>query len=310
MGHESAGIVTAVGEDVKTHKVGDRVALEPGEPCGACQHCRSGFYYHCADLAFAATPPYDGTLATYYNLHSAFAHKVPDNMTLEEASLMEPLSVGVQAAVAQGKVQSMQNVLVFGAGPVGMLSAAVCKAMGAKRVVVVDIVKEKLDFAKEFCATSTFLPSPPAQGEDKMVASERNAKAMIEEIGGDLKEKGGFDLVLECTGAPPCIQMGIFAARIRARMVQVGMGAKDVLIPLWRINIKEIELVGTFRYGAICYPLAIELASSGRIDVTKLVTHRYAFTDSLKAFDAVANGKGEDGKATIKVQISQGQAKA
>lgn len=69
-------------------------------------------------------------------------------------------------------------------------------------------------------------------------------------------------------------------------------------------------MVGTFRYGAICYPLAIELASSGRIDVTKLVTHRYAFTDSLKAFDAVANGKGEDGKATIKVQISQGQAKA
>jgi D-xylulose reductase len=85
-------------------------------------------------MAFAATPPFDGTLATYYNLNASFAHKVPDTLTLEEASLMEPLSVAVYATAYQGKVAPLQNVLVFGAGPIGLLSAAVARAFGAKRV--------------------------------------------------------------------------------------------------------------------------------------------------------------------------------
>lgn len=85
-------------------------------------------------MIFAATPPYNGTLATYYNLDADFAHPVPDNMTLEEASLMEPLGVAVYAAAGQGQVRAMQTVVVFGAGPVGLLTAAVCKAYGAKKV--------------------------------------------------------------------------------------------------------------------------------------------------------------------------------
>lgn len=85
-------------------------------------------------LVFAATPPYDGTLATYYNLDASFAHHVPDNMTMEEASLMEPLGVAVYATIFQGKVAPLQNVLVFGAGPIGLLSAAVARAYGAKKV--------------------------------------------------------------------------------------------------------------------------------------------------------------------------------
>jgi D-xylulose reductase len=134
LGHESAGIVTALGDGVTTHKVGDRVALEPGQPCAYCSFCKGGDYNHCQSLVFAATPPYDGTLTTYYNIHSSFAHKIPDNMTLEEASLMEPLSVAVQSAIRQGKVKPMSSVVVFGAGPVGLLTAAVCRAMGARQV--------------------------------------------------------------------------------------------------------------------------------------------------------------------------------
>lgn len=134
LGHESAGIVTAVGEGVTTHKVGDRVALEPGVPCFTCSTCKAGTYHLCPELIFAATPPYDGTLATYYNLHSSFAHHLPDHLSLEEGSLMEPLSVGVHSAVSQGRVRALQSVIVFGAGPVGLLTAAVCKAFGAKHV--------------------------------------------------------------------------------------------------------------------------------------------------------------------------------
>lgn len=82
------------------------------------------------------------------------------------------------------------------------------------------------------------MPSPAKEGEEKMAASERNAGELLLKTGGKVLAQGGFDLVLECTGAPPCIQMGVFLCKIRGRMVQVGMGAKDVILPIWRINIR------------------------------------------------------------------------
>lgn len=309
LGHESSGIVTAVGEGVDSHKVGDRVALEPGVPCRSCPVCLNGDYNHCAKLEFAATPPYDGTLCTYYNIHSTFAHHVPDTMSLEEASLMEPLSVAVYSAAIRGQVKAMENVLVFGAGPIGLLNAAVCKAYSAKRVVVVDVVDSKLQFAKEFCATSTFKPTMPKEGESKVDASVRNARELIESIGDDVLTKEGFDLVLECTGAEPCIQTGIWALRPKGRFVQVGMGRSDVDFPITRVCVKELGVTGSFRYGSRTYETSISLVSSGLIDVTKLVTHRFLFKDAVKAFDVTTKGVGEDGKTAIKVQISQGEGK-
>ncbi|CDU26023.1 probable xylitol dehydrogenase [Sporisorium scitamineum] len=309
LGHESSGIVTAVGQGVTTHKVGDRVALEPGVPCRSCQVCLNGNYNHCANLEFAATPPYDGTLCTYYNIQSSFAHHVPDTMSLEEASLMEPLSVAVYSAAMRGQVKAMENVLVFGAGPIGLLNAAVCKAYSAKSVVVVDVVDSKLEFANEFCATSTFKPSLPKQGEAKIDAAARNAQDLIKSLGDDVAAQEGFDLVLECTGAEPCIQMGIQALRPKGRFVQVGMGRSEVEFPITHVCVKEIDVTGSFRYGAGTYKTSINLVSTGKIDVTKMVTHRFLFKDAVKAFETTTKGVGEDGKTAIKVQISQGEGK-
>lgn len=117
--------------------------------------------------------------------------------------------------------------------------------------VVVDIVDDKLKFAQEFAATSTFKPSPPKEGEGKTESAERNAQELINSIqpltqgaDNDVARNGGFDLVMECTGAPPCIQMGMFAAKPRARFVQVGMGANDVTIPIHKLGVKELEMTG------------------------------------------------------------------
>lgn len=308
LGHESAGIVTAVAPDVTSHRVGDRVALEPGVPCRMCKRCFAGAYNQCPRLVFAATPPFDGTLATYYNLLAPFAHKVPDTMSLEAAALMEPLSVAVHAAVSRGHVRAQENVLVFGAGPVGLLVAAVARAYGARRVVVVDIVQEKLAFARDFCATSTYMSTRAVEGESPIDAAVRNAHTLIGEIGADVAENGGFDLVLEATGAPPCLQMGGWAVRPLGRIVQIGMGTADVLMPVTRLLVNEVTVTGSFRYGAGDYDRAIELVASGQIDVSRLVTHRYVFDDADKAFAATARGRGEDGQTCIKVQISQGAA--
>ncbi|KAI3623518.1 hypothetical protein CBS14141_003779 [Malassezia furfur] len=306
LGHESSGIITAVGSDVTDRRVGDRVALEPGVPCCMCALCLAGHYSHCEKLVFAATPPYDGTLATYYNLRSSFAHPIPDNMSLEAASLMEPLSVAVHAAVSLGRVRALENVLVFGAGPIGLLCAAVARAYGAKRVVCVDLVDEKLAFAQEFCATSTFKTTPPNAEESAMDCSRRNAEALVAELGEDVAENGGFDLALEATGAQSCLQMACWAMRTLGRII--GMGNPEPQIPITRMMVREVSLVGSFRYCAGDYDKSIALASTGKIDVERLVTHRYLFKDADKAFDTTARGKGEDGKACIKVQICQGAA--
>lgn len=308
LGHESSGIITAVGSDVTDRRVGDRVALEPGVPCCMCALCLAGHYSHCEKLVFAATPPYDGTLATYYNLRSSFAHPIPDNMSLEAASLMEPLSVAVHAAVSLGRVRALENVLVFGAGPIGLLCAAVARAYGAKRVVCVDLVDEKLAFAQEFCATSTFKTTPPNAEESAMDCSRRNAETLVAELGEDVAENGGFDLALEATGAQSCLQMACWAMRTLGRIVAIGMGNPEPQIPITRMMVREVSLVGSFRYCAGDYDKSIALASTGKIDVERLVTHRYQFKDADKAFDTTARGKGEDGKACIKVQICQGAA--
>lgn len=117
--------------------------------------------------------------------------------------------------------------------------------------VVVDIVDSKLQFAKSFCADATYKPSMPKEGETRVQGSERNAQELIasEASSDDIRSKGGFDLVLECTGAEPCVQMGLFAAKKRSRFVQIGMGASPLSLPTHRIGIyvsdslKAVQLV-------------------------------------------------------------------
>ncbi|PKI83572.1 hypothetical protein MVES1_002818 [Malassezia vespertilionis] len=306
LGHESAGIITEVGSAVTNRKVGDRVALEPGVPCLACDECIGGTYNQCLALVFAATPPYDGTLATYYNIHASFAHPLPHSLSLEAGSLMEPLSVAVHATVARGQVRALENVLVFGAGPVGLLIAAVARAYGARRVVSVDLIDEKLAFAKSFCATSTFKPVLPAAGTFGMDNTRRNMEALVEREG--LQREGGFDLVLDATGALSCLQMAAFAGRPRGRIVTVGMGNPVATLPLTHMLVKEMVMLGSFRYGAGDFEKSIALVSDGLINVERLVTHRYLFEDADKAFATTELGKGEDGRFAIKVQLCQGAA--
>ncbi|MGB9682868.1 MAG: alcohol dehydrogenase catalytic domain-containing protein, partial [bacterium] len=98
LGHESSGEVVEVGSKVKSLKVGDRVALEPGIPCRKCNYCKTGRYNLCPDVVFMATPPVDGAFAEYVVHPEDFAFKLPDNVSYDEGALMEPLSVGIYAS--------------------------------------------------------------------------------------------------------------------------------------------------------------------------------------------------------------------
>jgi len=304
LGHESAGIVFQVGKGVKNLKVGQKVAVEPGQTCRKCHACKSGKYELCPDIIFAATPPYDGTLGRYYKVPEDLAYPLPDNLDLEDGAMMEPLSVAIHSASTISQIKANQVVAVFGAGPVGLLCMAVARALGARRVIAIDINEARLQFAKTYAATDIHVPSKPKEGESRMEYSRRNADEIRAAFG--LEERGinGVDTVLEATGAEVCIQTGIFLAKVGGAFTQIGMGTENANIPITMVLVKELQFRGSFRYGYGDYPLAISFVAQGKIDLKPLITHTYSFDSAVEAFEATKSGVGKDGKPVIKAVIN------
>lgn len=280
LGHESSGTVEQVGSAVTTLQPGDNVTLEPGEPCRRCDPCKAGKYNLCADMAFAATPPFDGTLAKYYRLPEDLCYKLPGNLTLEQGSLVEPLGVATHL-VRQGTVSPGQTVVVFGAGPVGLLCCAVARAFGAKKVVAVDIQQNRVDFANKYAATSGFIP------EGGVSAAENASRLRVESGLGD-----GADVVIDASGAEASINTGIHVLRPGGTYVQGGMGRDEVRFPITAVCTKEINVKGSFRYSGGDYRLAIELLAAGKVSVDELITGVYEFEDAELAFKQVRAGGG------------------
>ncbi|RYP51956.1 hypothetical protein DL768_002832 [Monosporascus sp. mg162] len=278
LGHESAGTVVEVGSAVKTLKPGDRIALEPGYPCRRCGPCLSGKYNLCPDMKFAATPPYNGTLTGFWTAPADFCYKLPENVSLQEGALIEPLAVGVHI-VRQAAVVPGQSVVVMGAGPVGLLCAAVARAFGASKVVSVDIVQSKLDFAKSFCSTHVYA--------SQRIPAEENAANIRREA--DLPE--GADAVIDASGAEPSIQASLHVVRNGGTFVQGGMGRPDITFPIMALCLKEVTAKGSFRYGSGDYKLAVELVASGKVDVKQLISGVVPFREAEEAFKKVKQGE-------------------
>ncbi|KND87288.1 putative D-xylulose reductase A [Tolypocladium ophioglossoides CBS 100239] len=278
LGHESAGTVVEAGAAVTHLRPGDRVALEPGYPCRRCADCRGGRYNLCEAMAFAATPPHHGTLTGLWTAPADFCYKLPDGVSLQEGALVEPLAVAVHI-VKQADVKPGQSVVVMGAGPVGVLCAAVARAYGASKVVSVDIVPSKLDFARGLAATHTYL--------SRRIAPEDNAKAIRDHA--DLPR--GADVVIDASGAELSIQTSLHVVRMGGTYVQGGMGKSDITFPIMAMCLKEVTAKGSFRYGPGDYDLAIELVASGRVDVKRLVSQVVPFEQAEAAFKKVKEGE-------------------
>ncbi|KAE8442338.1 hypothetical protein EG329_003471 [Mollisiaceae sp. DMI_Dod_QoI] len=279
LGHESAGTVVEVGAAVKSVKPGDRIAIEPGTPCRHCTPCLAGHYNLCDDMRFAATPPFDGTLAGFYTAPADFCYKLPEHVSLQEGALVEPLAVGVHI-VKQAEIKPGDSVVVMGAGPVGLLCCAVAKAFGASTIVAVDIQPARLEFAASYAATHTFTP--------ERVSAEENAARLLKETG----LVGGADAIIDASGAEPSIQTSLHAIRRGGIYVQGGMGKADINFPIMALCTKEVTAKGSFRYGSGDYKLAVELVANGKVDVKRLITGTVKFQDAEQAFHDVKAGKG------------------
>ncbi|XP_078589218.1 sorbitol dehydrogenase-like [Branchiostoma floridae x Branchiostoma japonicum] len=288
LGHEASGTVSEVGEGVTHLKVGDRVAIEPGVPCRFCDYCKGGRYNLCHEMQFCATPPVDGSLARYYVHAADFCFKLPDHVSYEEGALLEPLSVGVHACRRAG-VTIGSKVLVCGAGPIGLVCLLVAKAMGAAQVAITDIDTKRLEVAKQMGAD---FPVHVTTRDGREVADQ-----VVRTLGCNP------DVTVECSGAEPSVQTGIFATKSGGVLVLVGLGPPTINIPIVNAAVREVDIRGIFRY-ANCYPTALSMVASGQVNVKPLVTHRFSLEQTLEAFEASKKGEG------IKVMIHCDKNKA
>jgi L-iditol 2-dehydrogenase len=324
LGHEAAGVVTAVPEsstEKLTLKVGDRVAMEVGLPCRTCSLCAAGRYNLCPKLTFRSSaktfPHLDGTLQTILNQPAVMCHRLPENVSFEQGALVEPLAVSLHAinrsenaGSGAGTPLVGSSALVLGAGAVGMLTAAALSVAGVANIVIADIDAPRLKIAAGMAGgrfkLKTFLipkKSPPASTEEAL----SNAESLAKEAGASVGLETGFDRVFECTGVPPCVQMGIYAATAGGKLILVGMGSPVQTLPLGAAALREVDIIGVFRY-ANCYPPAIALFASGKLDgvAEALCTHQVKLEDGEKAFRLAANAArdGEDeGRVPVKILI-------
>jgi L-iditol 2-dehydrogenase len=263
LGHESAGIVVAVGAEVNQSRVGERVAIEPGIPDGICEQCRTGRYNLCPNVRFFGTPPIDGSFANYVTVPSQFAYTLPDTMSNEEGALIEPLSVGLWAC-RKARLRGGASVLITGAGPVGMLAMKVAIALGVTNVTITDVFPQRLAIAQQLGATQTINVAEQPLAQDSIQA----------------------DVLLECSGQQQALSEGIRSLRPAGTAVIVGMNpGEELRVPISFVQNREIMLTGTFRY-ANTYADAIALVASGRIDMRSIITGRYPLEATEQALQA------------------------
>ena len=275
LGHEVAGTVAAVAPDVTAVKIGDRVAINPSRPCGACKYCLEGLPNQCLEMRFYGsamrTPHVQGAFRNLLLCNASQCFKVADGVPLAQAALAEPFSVGLHGVSRAGSLLG-KRVLVSGCGPIGALALAAARVHGAAEVVVTDVVDEPLAVARALGANLTI-----------NVATERD---WVQRYSAD---KGTFDVMLECSGNERALRDGLETMRPRGVVVQLGLGG-DVSIPQNMVVSKELSICGSFRFHAE-FALAVKLINDGRVDLSPVVTHSFPMTQARQAFEMASDRK-------------------
>jgi L-iditol 2-dehydrogenase len=255
LGHESAGVIVAVGSEVDAERIGERVSVEPQHPSASSVETLRGDYNLDPRMRFFAVPGTDGAFQEFVTIQSHFAHRVPDTVSDHAAALLEPLSVAI-AAGRKARFDIGTRVLVTGAGPVGLAVAQVARAAGAAEVLLTDVSPDRRTAALRFGATTVLDP----------VA---DAAAIADSC---------VDAFVDASGAASAVRSGIEALRPAGVAVLVGMGAAELTLPVTRIQNNELVITGVFRY-ANTWPAAVALAANGQVDLDAMVTGTFGLAD-------------------------------
>lgn len=283
-GHEVSGEVKKVGPRVTGFKPGDKVTVEPQVSCGKCYACTHGMPNICENLKVIGfqTP---GTASDYFALSAKQAVRLPDSMSFELGAFVEPLSVAVGAVRRGGPVKE-KRVLVFGAGPIGILTAQVARAEGATKVVLVDIDDYRLGKAAD-CD----LPD--------IINSKRSSlkQEVHKAFGGT-----GADISFECVGAESSMSDAVKETNPGGTVVIVGVFPGPIPVDVNQVQEKLLHLIGSARYLKKDYEQSIALVEKGAVKLQPMVTHRLKFEDFEEAYHLIESS--DEGTLKIIIEVT------
>lgn len=272
LGHEFSGTIVEVADDVTSHRVGERVAIEPLIYCGECYACKRGYYNQCSKVGFVGLNR-DGGFAEYVIVDNNMVHVLPDSVSYEEGALVEPTAVSFYA-VRESKLKAGDSIAIFGAGPIGLLTLLSAKAAGATKIIVIDLSEERLEKAKELGATTII-------------------NGMRDDIVETIHEltDGGVSVAFECAGAQPTMTSAVASVKQGGQVMAIAVFAKPISIDMGQLMFKAADITSTLAYRHV-FPEVIDMISTGRLDVKPVITKKIDLKDIVEeGFNQLINDK-------------------
>lgn len=281
LGHEFSGVIEEVGQEVSGWQVGDRVTIEPLIYCGACANCRSGNYNRCDQVGFVGLND-NGGFAEYVLLEPRTLHKLPDNVSFEEAALAEPTAVALHA-VRESKLKVGNDVAVFGVGPIGLLTILAAQSAGAARVYAVDVSAERLELAARL-------------GAIPINSLQQDAASVI------LGETGGVAVAYEAAGVQATLTSALSVVKKGGEVMVIAAYAAPVQLNMMELMIKEASVTSILAYRHI-FPDVLALISSGKLGVKPVITKKITLDQIVEdGFELLVQDKSQ---AKILVQVNE-----
>ena len=272
VGHEYAGEVVDMGQEVKGFDVGDRVSGEGHITCGYCRNCRGGRTHLCRNTVGVGVNR-AGAFAEYLVIPAYNAFKLPDEISDDLAAIFDPFGNAVHTALSFDLVG--EDVLITGAGPIGIMAAAVAKHVGARHVVITDINEYRLDLARKMGATRA------------VDVSKENLKDVMNDLG--MTE--GFDVGLEMSGVPMAFTGMLESMNNGGKIAMLGIPGSDMAIDWSQVIFKGLTIKGI--YGREMFETWYKMASliQSGLDLSPIITHHYNIDDFQQGFDAMRSGQ-------------------
>ena len=273
LGHEASGIVREVGSAVTNVEQGQRVLLPAVLTCGRCEACRLGRENICSEMKMLGNH-FDGAYAEYVAVPAKDALDLPESIPLEDACIIaDALSTPYHAVKNRAKVRPGDRVAIYGCGGVGLNAVQFSAAAGAQ-VIAVDINEKKLEWAREFGATETINASKVAR-----VSKE------IKKLTG-----GGADIAMEVIGNSKTIEEAFDSVRAGGRLCIIGYTHETISLVAGKIMFKELEIVGSLGCRPVDYVPLIRMVEEGKVNLSRMITHRFGLDELLKAFEVMKEG--------------------
>jgi len=269
IGHEISGVVAELGSEVTNLQVGDRVVVRPLDYCGDCPACNAGHSHVCHYLKFMGIDSV-GAFQNSWTVKARTIHKLPDNVSLEQGALIEPLSVACHD-ISRSRLRAGEKAVVIGGGPIGQLVALVAKSVGAE-VLISEVNNERRKFSSRYDIETI---NPLEQDLQEYVSKWSDGK--------------GADVVFEVSGVQPAVEAMTQIAAVRGRICMVAIHSQKPPVDLFQFFWRELELVGARVYEDADFEMAIDLVASGKIDLAPFITSVSELADISSAFASMDN---------------------